>query len=486
MAEAAQAGKAHTLADELARCPLQLAEILALGGGIARALARLHAAGQLHLDLCPAKVHWIRSDSEFEVQLGPLQDRGGDHEPFVSIDPGYASPELLEGGSADARSDLFSLGCILYAMSTGHGPFWGATPADVARSVREVQPRPVCQLNPRLPAWTGAVIMKLLAKDPQRRYSDAAQLADMLSLQASMAGVVRRPPPRSLSERPAAVRVPIGSVLAATASEPVAAANGAGNRQPAVEPPEPAASPDPVTPQPKSAYWRRALLAGIVALPVLVAAALLAVWWPTPAGTSVPNQLADNHAANPPASTQGEQNAPAAATPLAGRESKRIGLIDFTPTTAVGSRKGEVFEELSDSLDPLIGFDIMTIEDGGFIASIQAIYRSDGSIRLGQVFGAPKEAYTRIEAPRGYAVGGILVRGGSHVEGLRIRFMRQMGDGLDQRDSLDSEWIGRPGTKGEKLLGGNGRLVIGIHGRTTNVLQSLGLMQAIPADNDRE
>ena len=171
------------------------------------------------------------------------KNAGDNNQLLGSIDPGYASPELLQNSAVDARSDLFSLGCILYAMSTGHGPFWGATPADLARSVRETEPRPVGLLNPRLTAWLAAVIMKLLEKDPSRRFADAGQLSDT----APVAGrawpdTVRRPPPRSAPELPAAIRVPINAVLASPAiepaskSHPIATAMAAMSRPQAVDP----------------------------------------------------------------------------------------------------------------------------------------------------------------------------------------------------------------------------------------------------------
>ncbi|HEY5313983.1 MAG TPA: hypothetical protein VIK18_15745, partial [Pirellulales bacterium] len=77
--EGTTAERTDTLADALAtRAPLPLVEILQFAGGIARCLARLHAAGQLHLDLCPAKVFWSRAGGQIEVQLGPPQERDAD------------------------------------------------------------------------------------------------------------------------------------------------------------------------------------------------------------------------------------------------------------------------------------------------------------------------------------------------------------------------------------------------------------------------
>ncbi|HEX4149970.1 MAG TPA: hypothetical protein VHY20_13320, partial [Pirellulales bacterium] len=468
MAEPATAAETRTLADELAtHSPLPLADVLRLGSEIARCLARLHAAGQWHLDVCPAKVHWSQAGDQPQVQLGPRQQRGADNQLLGSIDPGYSSPELLQNGAVDGRSDLFSLGCVLYAMSTGHGPFWGTTPADLARSVRETDPRPACQLNPRLTAWLGAVIMQLLEKDPERRFADAAQICDMLSLQASLAGTRRRPPPRLVSERHAPVRVPIGEVVAGPVLEPSAdepSVSSNGRHEPVPAPVELARDEVLVLAPPAAGYWRRAVLAGIFATPVLIAAALLAGWSPWDGGGDAAAAL------------------PSEMTPPRPGESLHAGPIAFTQTAAAGSRKGDVFEEVSESLDPVIGFDVTTVEENGhlIVNSIRAIYRSGESARWGQAFGTPRGKFVRIEARPGYAVAGLLVRASSRVDGLRVRFMLQAGRALDPKDKYESEWVGRTGSHSEKLLGGDGRSVIGIHGRMSSKgLDSIGLMQAV-------
>jgi hypothetical protein len=515
--EAATTGQTETLADALAtHAPLHLAEILQVGSGIARCLARLHAAGQLHLDLCPAKVLWSRSGGQgavqLDVQLGPPQERRADNHLLGSIDPGFTSPELLQNGTVDARSDLFSLGCVLYAMSTGHGPFWGATPADLARSVRDTEPRPVSQLNPRLTAWLAAVIMKLLEKDPSRRFDDAAQLSDMLRLQASMAGTIRRPPPRSVPDRPAAVRVPINAVLAAAASEPAASSsNGNGRHEPAktVDPAalaaEMATLAETMTAAPTTAtYWRRALLAGLCAVPVLIGLALLAGWWMQPAasgegakpdktwqeffslgGNGSPKEKRQRSATHSTAVTAEPKTGDR--SPATDTEPVSDGPVAFTKTKALGNdRNGEEFEELSESLGPVIGFEVTTFDYSGHpaIKSIQTIYRSGETTRLGATFGAPHGQVTRIEARPGYAVGGLTVRAGSRVDGFKVRFMRQTGRKLNANDAYDSDWVGGSGGKGGKPLGGNGRLVIGIHGRSSRDLDAIGLMQTVEQPSD--
>src|SRR5262249_52163288 len=78
------------------------------------------------------------------------------------------------------RCDLFSLGCVLYAMCTGAPPFRGPTPLAVVRLVCEHQPEPVRSLNPEVPDWLDGLAFRLLAKDPQDRVQSAACVAAML------------------------------------------------------------------------------------------------------------------------------------------------------------------------------------------------------------------------------------------------------------------------------------------------------------------
>src|SRR5262249_14811763 len=94
--------------------------------------------------------------------------------------PMYTSPEQVDGVEADQRSDLFSLGSVLYEMSTGRAPFPGETGSGVLRAVAEAAPRPVRQLNPEVPEALAAVIAKLHARDPAGRYQTAAEVAEVL------------------------------------------------------------------------------------------------------------------------------------------------------------------------------------------------------------------------------------------------------------------------------------------------------------------
>src|SRR4029079_17292253 len=90
------------------------------------------------------------------------------------------SPEQAEGKAVDQRSDLFSLGSVLYAMCTGRAPFRAGTSMGVLKRVCEDTPTPVREATPEVPDWLAAVVEKLHAKDPAARFQSAAEVAEVL------------------------------------------------------------------------------------------------------------------------------------------------------------------------------------------------------------------------------------------------------------------------------------------------------------------
>src|SRR5206468_2503037 len=94
--------------------------------------------------------------------------------------PLFMSPEQAEGKAVDFRSDLFSLGSVLYALCTGHPPFRAAGTMAVMKRVIEDTPRPVREVNPDIPDWLEAIVAKLHAKNPADRFQSAKEVADLL------------------------------------------------------------------------------------------------------------------------------------------------------------------------------------------------------------------------------------------------------------------------------------------------------------------
>src|SRR5262249_1979899 len=95
--------------------------------------------------------------------------------------PMYMSPEQARGEALDGRSDLFSLGSVLYVLCTGRPAFRAGNSLAVLKRVCEDPPRPIREINPDIPDWLAAIVGKLLAKDPGQRFQRAAEVADLLS-----------------------------------------------------------------------------------------------------------------------------------------------------------------------------------------------------------------------------------------------------------------------------------------------------------------
>src|SRR5205814_1292564 len=94
--------------------------------------------------------------------------------------PQYMSPEQSLGEPQDYRTDLFSLGSVLYALCTGRPPFRATNPLAVLRRVAEDTPRPIRETNPEVPDWLEAIVEKLMEKHPVDRFQSAAEVARLL------------------------------------------------------------------------------------------------------------------------------------------------------------------------------------------------------------------------------------------------------------------------------------------------------------------
>ncbi len=174
-----------TLAARLQKeAPLPLAEIVRLGLDAASGLSAAHAQGLVHRDVKPANLLVQEGTGRVKIVdfgLVKVAGKSGVSEPGrVLGTPYFMSPEQAEGQTPDCRTDLFSLGSVLYYACTGRRPFEGSTLLTVLRAVAEENPRPVRALNPALPAWLEELVAGLLTKDPARRYPTAAELRRLL------------------------------------------------------------------------------------------------------------------------------------------------------------------------------------------------------------------------------------------------------------------------------------------------------------------
>ena len=168
----------HTLEEILVEGTPLPDRLFSWGIGLARALDYAHSQGVIHGDVKPANV-LINEDGRVKLTdfgIARLATQAT-HSGRLMGTPAYLAPEQIEGGGADARSDLFSLGIILYQLATGHRPFQGDSLPAVCAQILKAVPAPPSRLNPLLPRQLDAALAQCLAKDPARRFARAEELA---------------------------------------------------------------------------------------------------------------------------------------------------------------------------------------------------------------------------------------------------------------------------------------------------------------------
>ena len=163
---------------------LSLERSLKLAEEIADALDYAHAQGVIHRDIKPANI-LITQDGRAKIADFGIAKLNLAHFTIpgrVLGTPAYMAPEQLSGEGVDGRSDLFSLGVILYAMVTGHSPFQGTSATTVCFKVANREPIAASALDMTLPPQLDAVISRAMAKDPNERYQRGSDFADDLRI----------------------------------------------------------------------------------------------------------------------------------------------------------------------------------------------------------------------------------------------------------------------------------------------------------------
>ncbi len=181
--------RGESLADRIARGPLPMDEVLGYGAEIASALSTAHRHGIIHRDLKPGNVMITPSGAKLldfglakatpdgvnsanEMPTAPITRAG-----MVVGTLQYMAPEQLEGKEADARTDIFSLGVVLYEMAAGCRAFAGSSPASLASSILRDEPKPLRESKPRAPRAFDRVVRRCMAKDPEQRWQSSTDVA---------------------------------------------------------------------------------------------------------------------------------------------------------------------------------------------------------------------------------------------------------------------------------------------------------------------
>jgi serine/threonine protein kinase len=170
-----------TLQQVLLESPIPFPRACAWAADLAGALTRAHRAGIIHGDVKPANILVTEDGNvklgDFGIARFATQVSGSGR---MMGTPAYLSPEQIHGEPQNTRSDLFSLGIVLYQMVTGAPPFEGSSVSAVCARILSADPVPPTQRNPALPAGIDHVILRCLAKSPADRYPSAEALAASL------------------------------------------------------------------------------------------------------------------------------------------------------------------------------------------------------------------------------------------------------------------------------------------------------------------
>jgi uncharacterized protein (TIGR03067 family) len=159
-------------------------EILRIGMQIAEGLTSAHKQGLVHRDIKPANILLENGVERVKITdfglARAVDDASVTQSGTVAGTPMYMSPEQAEGLPIDHRSDLFSLGTVLYAMCTGHPPFRASGTHAVLKRVIDASPRPIREINSEIPDWLCTIIAKLHAKKPEDRIQTAKEIGELL------------------------------------------------------------------------------------------------------------------------------------------------------------------------------------------------------------------------------------------------------------------------------------------------------------------
>jgi eukaryotic-like serine/threonine-protein kinase len=179
---------------------------LEIVSGVLRALEYSHQAGIVHRDIKPGNVMVTRNGDIKVMDFGIARAMNDEQATMTQTaqvigTAQYLSPEQARGERVDARSDLYSTGCLMYELLTGRPPFTGDSPVAIAyQHVRE-NPIPPSRLDPSLPSWADSIVLKAMAKSPNDRYQSAAEMnADIQRAASGMQVAASMQPPTRVDD----------------------------------------------------------------------------------------------------------------------------------------------------------------------------------------------------------------------------------------------------------------------------------------------
>jgi len=299
-----EALKGETLRDRIKRAPITVSEVLDLAIQLADALEAAHSQGIVHRDIKPGNI-FIGEKNRVKILdfgLAKLIQPTNATATMSADDqltvPGstlgtvsYMSPEQARGEEVDARSDLFSLGTVIYEMAAGVQAFGGSSPGAVIAGILIRQAAPMVERNGAIPPRLEEIVQKALEKDRDLRYQHAADLLTDLKR-------LRRDIELNSSHSSATVLATRIDQVSAAAASRASVAQAPGSR--ASVPLEPAGAPSlaPASPAGRAPAWRHGAAAG--AAVVLVALGVAWMWRPH-ADTPAPSAQARSSPAEPPA-----------------------------------------------------------------------------------------------------------------------------------------------------------------------------------------
>ena len=290
--------RGETLKQYLSHRRLSSSEVIALGQQAASALAAAHARGIVHRDIKPANLFVVESGRDRKqlkiLDFGLAKKQGAEASPDSRyFDPqnntatgtatgmmdlttpgstvgtaAYMSPEQAKGDPLDARTDLFSLGSVLFEMATGQAPFGGRSTAEVFAALLMKEPPLVSSLNSAMPSALDSIIAKLLTKDRDQRYRSAEELlADLEAVSASPSSSggdvaaatvsaappapITIPPPQADQPRPRSRMIVVGALLLVAITGGVALFRNHPGAKPGPEPTPGASAPPSAIPAAK-------------------------------------------------------------------------------------------------------------------------------------------------------------------------------------------------------------------------------------------